>query len=146
MGVIFFNGLQYVRYNNHKSRREKITCGVPQGSISGPLLFLLHINDLVNVSRHCFSMLFADDTNMFLSGNNLEVLRSQLNEDLWEIQEWLNCNKLSPNVLKTHYMIFTPRSKIIEDIGVQLYAVNIQRVFVTKFLGVQLHPDLTWKH
>ena len=141
-----FNRLQYVTYNNHKSQREKITCGVPQGSILGPLLFLLYINDLVNVSRHCFSILFADGTNMFISGKNLEVLCSQLNEDLREIQEWLNCNKLSLNVLKTHYMIFTPRNKIIEDIDVQLYGVNIQRVFVTKFLGVQIDSYLTWKH
>ena len=141
-----FNKLQYVTYNNHKSRREKIICGIPQGSILGPLLFLLYINDLVNVSRHCFSILFADDTNMFISGKNLEVLCSQLNEDLREIQEWLNCNKLSLNVLKTHYMIFTPRNKIIEDIDVQFYGVNIQRVFVTKFLGVQIDSHLTWKH
>ena len=83
---------------------------------------------------------------MFISGKNLEVLCSQLNEDLREIQEWLNCNKLSLNVLKTHYMIFTPRNKIIEDIDVQLYGVNIQRVFVTKFLGVQIDSNLTWKH
>ena len=79
-------------YNNHKSRWEKITSGGPQGFILGPLLFLSYIDDLVNVSRHCFSILFADDTNMFISGKNLEVLCSQLNEDLREIQEWLNCN------------------------------------------------------
>ena len=141
-----FNRLLYVTYNNHKSRREKITCSVPQGSILSLLLFLLYINDLLNVSRHCFSILFADDTKMFISGKILGVLCSQLNEDLREIQEWLNCNKLSLNVLKTNYMIFTPRNKIIEDIDVQLYAVNIQHVFVTKFLGVQIDSNLTWKH
>ena len=130
------NRMQYVTYNNRKSQKENITCGVPQGSILGPLLFLLHINDLANVSSHGFSILFVDDTNMFISGRNLDVLCNQLNEDLREIQEWLNCNKLSLNVLKTHYMIFTPRNKKIEDIDIQLYGVNIQRVFVTKFLGV----------
>ena len=141
-----FNRLQYVTYNNHKSPRKKRTCGVSQGSILRPLLFLLYINDLVNVSRHCFSILFADDNNMYISGKNLEVLRSELNEDLREIQQWLNCNKLLLNVVKAHYMIFTSRNKIIEDIDVQLYGVNIQWVFVTKFLGVQIDSNLTWKH
>ena len=139
------NRMQYVTYNNHKSQKEKITCGVPQGSILGPLLFLLYINDQANVSSHCFSILFADDTNMFISGRNLDVLCNQLNEDLREIQEWLNCNKLSLNVLKTHYMIFTPRNKKIEDIDIQLYGVSIQRVFVTKFLGVPIDCNLSWK-
>ena len=55
----------------------------------------------------------------------------------WRTQEWLNCNKLLLNVIKTHCMISTPRNKIIEDIKVRLYGVNIQRVFVTKFHGVQ---------
>ena len=68
-------------------------------------------------------LLLADDANMFISGKNVEVLPSQMNEDLGEIQEWLNCSKFSLNVLKTHYMIFTPRNKIIEDIGVQLIAL-----------------------
>ena len=82
---------------------------------------------------------------MLISGRNLDVLCNQLNEDLREIQEWLDCNKLSLNVLNTHYMIFTPRNKKIKDIDIQLYVVNIQRVFVTKFLGVQIDCSLSWK-
>ena len=139
------NRMQYVTYNNHKSSREKITCGVPQGSILGPILFLLYINDLASVSEFCFSVLFADDTNMFITGKDMNVLCRQLNEDLRNIQEWLQCNKLSLNVLKTHYMVFTPKNKLIDDIEVKIHDVPIQRVYTAKFLGVQIDSKLTWK-
>ena len=137
---------QYVTYNDYKSTKEKITCGVPQGSILGPMLFLLYINDLANVSHHCFSILFADDTNMFTTGKDFEILCNQINEDLQAIQEWLNYNKLSLNVLKTHYMIFTPRNKRVNDIDIKIYGTKIQRVYFTKFLGVQIDAHLTWKY
>ena len=101
------NRLQYVTYNGTKSKRETIKCGVPQGSILGPLLFLLYINDLPPVSNDCFSVLFADDTNMFVTGKNTADMCLKLNNDLQEICKWLRCNKLSLNILKTHYMIFT---------------------------------------
>ena len=127
------NRMLYVTYNNHKSSREKINCGVPQGSILGPILFLLYINDLASVSEFCFSVLFADDTNMFITGKDMNVLCRQLNDDLRNIQEWLQCNKLSLNVLKTHYMVFTPKNKVIDDIEVKIHDVQIQRVYTTKF-------------
>ena len=139
------NRMQYVTYNNHKSLHEKVNCGVPQGSILGPILFLLYINDSTNVSEFCFSVLFADDTNMFITGKDMDVLCQQLNKDLRNVQEWLQCNKLSLNVLKTHYMVFTPRNKFINDIDVKIHNVQIQRVYATKFLGVQIDAQLTWK-
>ena len=137
--------MQYVTYDNHKSSHEKNHCGVSQGSILGPVLFLLYINDLTSVSEFCFSVLFADDTNMFITGKDMDILCHQLNEDLKNVQEWLQCNKLSLNVLKTHYMIVTPRNKPIDDIDVKILDVQIQRVYVTKFLGVQIDSQLTWK-
>ena len=80
--------------------------------------------------------MFAVDTNMFITGKDVDILCHQLNEDLRNVQEWLQCNKLSLNVLKTHHMIFTPRNKLIDDIDVKIPDVQIQRVYVIKFLGV----------
>ena len=74
------NRLQYVTYNNIKSDKGKVKCGVPQGSIWGPLLFLLYINDLTTVSTTSLSVLFADDTNIFMSGKNLSSMTMALNE------------------------------------------------------------------
>ena len=91
------------------------------------------------------SVLFADDTNIFLSGKHLQSMSMTLNEQLTAIYEWLCCNKLSLNVLKTHYMIFTPRNKKVNDINLYINKVPIGRVYVTKFLGVQIDSQLNWK-
>ena len=139
------NRKQYVTYNGIKSQTEKINCGVPQGSILGPLLFLLYINDLSTVSEACMSILFADDTNMFFTGKNLKTMAAVINEELIRVQEWLHCNKLSLNVLKTHYMIFTSRNKCINDVNIRINDAHIERVYATKFLGVQIDAQLTWK-
>ena len=140
-----YNRKQYVTYNSYKSNYELIKCGVPQGSILGPLLFLLYSDDLSSVSETCFSILFADDTSMFITGRNVYELCNQLNVDLFRVHEWLHCNKLYLNVLKTHYMIFTPRNKIVHDISIIIDSKKISRVYATKFLGVQIDSQLRWK-
>ena len=130
------NHLQYVTYNNIKSDKEKVKCGVPQGSILGPLLFLLYINDLTTVSTTSLSVLFADDTNIFMSGKNLPSMAMALNEQLTAIYEWLCCNKLSLNVLKTHYMIFTQRNKKVNDISSYINNRSIEWVYVPGLCGL----------
>ena len=83
-----------------------ITHGVPQGSILGHLLFILYIDDLANVTEHLFSILFADDTTVLIEGTNINTMITSLNCELAKLTEWLNANKLSINVFKSHYMVF----------------------------------------
>ena len=89
---------------------KSITCGVPQGSVLGPLLFLIYINDITHCSDLFELHLFADDTNLFYSNKNLSLLESSINTHLEYINLWLSCNKLSLNVTKTNFVIFhTPQ-------------------------------------
>ena len=91
---------QYVVFDGVESSSRYITCGVPQGSILGPLLFLLYINDLSSVSDKLFSLLFADDSNMFLSGKDPNSLIETMNSEMEKVTKWLKVNKLSLNLKK----------------------------------------------
>ena len=100
------NRKQYVSYNGHNSLHLNILCGVPQGSILGPLLFLVFINDLHNVSESLFFILFADDSNLLLSGPNVNDLCEKMNTELINVVNWFKLNKLCLNIKKTNFMIF----------------------------------------
>ena len=103
---------QFVYFDDAQSEKKTIVCGVPQGSILGPLLFLLYINDIVNVSNVLYPVLYADDTNIFISWKNVDKLVSVMNEELKKIITWLNINKLKLNVKKdTIHGIFLRKKK-----------------------------------
>ena len=141
------NRKQFVEYNGLKSSNENVICGVPQGSILGPLLLLLYINDLPNVSKLLSSIMFADDTNMFLEHHDIKYLESVINTEMVKIVEWLNVNKLSLNVKKTHVMLFTKnRSNCTEPtLNVSIGKTIVQTVTKTTFLGVVIDHKLIWK-
>ena len=90
-------------------------------------------------------MLFADETNIFINGKNQQELCNRFIEELNDIQDWLSCNKLPLNVLKTHYINLTPRNKIVEDINIKINNTSIERGYTTKILGVHIDSQLSWK-
>ena len=137
------NRYQYVVYNV-RSSEKLITCGVPQGSILGPLLFLLYVNDLPSVSTKLFTLLFADDTNLFIEDMDTTHINQILTEEIGKILIWLKANKLSLNVDKTNFIVFS-RRRTINDVYIKIEGKNIERVTKVKFLGVIIDSKLTWK-
>ena len=141
------NRKQYVCFNNALSSQMNITCGVPQGSILGPLLFILYVNDIVNCSKVLYFILFADDTNIFYASKNYSDLMNIVNSELCKLSEWFKANKLSLNIKKTHYIMFGNKSKACFDSNFHIVIENntLERVSSTKFLGVFVDEDLNWK-
>ena len=139
------NRSQFVTYNGVKSNLNNVKCGVPQGSILGPLLFLLYINDLSFACKRTFPVLFADDSNLFLSGKNTDQVQQMINDELKDIVIWLRANKLSLNISKTHYMLFSNKKVIQPNVTIKINGQPITCVTKTKFLGVIIDNKLTWK-
>ena len=89
------NRKQQCNVNGFSSELGPISCGVPQGTILGPLLFLTYINDLTNCLKHCTARLYADDTSLNTSGSHIKVIEPLMNADLKHVSSWLIANKLT---------------------------------------------------
>ena len=137
---------QYVVYDNQKSETLSITCGVPQGSILGPLLFIIYMNDLCNVSKLLFTVLYADDTCVVLNGKSLNLIVETVNAELQLLSTWLKSNKLSLNTTKTYYAVFHRAKMKLPMNSIKLFMdkTNLREVECIKYLGVILDNKLSW--
>ena len=158
------NRKQFVHCNKESSSKLVIDKGVPQGSILGPILFLIYINDLPTATD-LFTLLFADDTSFLISGKNLNDIVLKLNKELKKICTWFRANDMSLNPEKTKFIIFNKQEKSINweelniyldfnnnnenktDLKKQLDFINTKsKIPAIKFLGVYIDPLLNFKY
>jgi hypothetical protein len=158
------NRQQFVNVNDGQSSFRNVTKGVPQGSILGPLLFLIYINDLAKCTN-LFTLLFADDTSFLVSGRNIDEIIDLLNVELKKICYWFRTNELSLHPGKTKFMIFTKNENNLNfnNINIVLnnnndnendennivklsYVNSASEIPAIKFLGVHIDPKLNFKH
>ena len=140
------NRKQYTSVDGNDSTTQEITHGVPQGSVLGPLLFIIFINDL-NISVKSSKVHhFADDTNLLLIGKSLKKINSLINHDLALLVQWLRANKISLNTSKTEIVIFRPKHKLItKNLNFRVSGEKIKPSSTVKYLGVILQEHLEWQ-
>ena len=169
LGKLYFYGFRGVLHNwllsyltgrkqttevgGHISSSETITCGVPQGSVLGPLLFLLFINDIQNSSRKFRFYLFADDTNILYVDKDLRSLEKVVNEEFKNVYNWLAVNKLTINIKKSNFVIFHPHQKKITYQPKDQIYINetnklecLEHKEYVKYLGILIDKNLSWRN
>ena len=141
------NRRQYVRVNNTDSHLSPVTCGVPQGSVLGPLLFIIYINDIANCYQKAMFRIFADDTGIFFKCKDLDTLKELTKNVLKFITNWFHDNKLTLNASKTSFIIFRSYRCRISNLpdSVTYNNITINREKQVTYLGLILDEYLNWK-
>lgn len=141
------NRQQFTSIGMHNSFQAPVKCGVPQGSVLGPILFLIYMNDITNSTACSKIKLFADDTNMFVTAKTIHELNMKCNVYLHDLNEWFLANKLSLNVAKTCYTLFQPhmQSHAEQRLDLVINHSKIEHVGCCKYLGVLIDDQMKWK-
>ena len=137
---------QFVSVSGVNSQTRYITCGVPQGSVLGPLLYLIYINDIGNSTSGIPIKLFADDTNLFIFSESIDVLKVDAEDKIKLLNSWFVANKLSLSLDKTCYIIYglTDIEKLKKHLKID--NVEIQQVDCSKYLGILIDSKLSWQN
>ena len=138
---------QYVSIEGKHSTTRPIKFGVPQGSILGPLLFIIYINDIPEINHLAKFILYADDANIIITGNSLSEIEIQFDSLSSALTNWVSTNGLSLNIRKTNYMIFTRKKQLdIQNFKPKMNNIPIEQKRTARFLGVLIDDQLTWKN
>lgn len=142
------NRTQCCVVNNTLSGSKLITSGVPQGSILGPLLFLLYINDLPNCLDCSIPGMYADDTQLTVSASNVREIEQLLNRDISNLEIWLRANRLAANATKTLFMVIASNYKLNQlaiNPNITLNNQTVKQVYKAKLLGISIDAELSWE-
>ena len=138
------NRKQFVNWQGSNSEIQTVSCGVPQGSILRPILFILYVNDLSKASNKFVSIVLADDTTLLFEGHKIHSIVTSLNNELGKLIICLNANKLSINVSKTDYMAFHRARRKVDYKDMKLNNYILQQVHFTKFVGIIIDDKIKW--
>ena len=146
------NRFQFTEVNGSKSSSTAVQYGVPQGSILGPLLFLIYVNDMAKCTTLKL-LSFADDTTLYDSSHNTTTLTTKFNTELQNVYTWLNANKLCLNIAKSKFMVFGPQnsSALSQNFNIHINNIKIEQCgrkgkqTSVKFLGLLLDEHLSWR-
>ena len=136
------NRQQITKVNNSLSGKRDVVTGVPQGSILGPLLFILYINDMPEISNLGIFYMFADDTAVMINAEYKDQLQNKINNLLPNVTKWFQANRLTLNATKSNYQIFS-RNKV-KDIHIMLQNTTIERRTCVRYLGMYIDENLKW--